>query len=111
MKQLTLTKKGNEVIPKNYKYTEYERETIVNFNDAEENCRIYTCSKSLQNELTKKGYTLITKDNNSKTFEVHKKFISFRTVEKVETKKDYDKTKVEKMQAARRQKYQNSNKN
>ena len=66
--------------PKNYKYTAEEKETIVNFSDASDTCTVYTCNKSLQLELTRKGYTQLAKDANSTTFECPKKLISFRTL-------------------------------
>ena len=70
--------------PKNYKYTAEEKETIVNFSDASDTCVIYTCNKSLQLELTRKGYTQLAKDTNSTTFECPKKMLTFRTLKKTQ---------------------------
>ena len=63
--------------------TNFERETIISFNDSEETATIYTCNKALQRKLSKfsaenKGYKLIKSDNDSQTYECPKKLVSFR---------------------------------
>lgn len=62
----------------------YERETVVCFNDSDETATVYTCNKALQRKLSKysaenKGYKLIKSDNDSQTYECPKKLVSFRT--------------------------------
>ena len=62
----------------------YERETIIHFDDSEDTATIYTCNRALQRKLSKyvdenKGYKLDKTDDNSKTYKCSKKLISFRT--------------------------------
>lgn len=67
-----------------YKLSNYERETIVNFNEEESIASIYTCSKALIRKLDtycKKRpdlYKLDEEDSPSKTYTFPKKYISIR---------------------------------
>lgn len=61
----------------------YERETIINYNDSEDTAIIYTCNRALQRKLSRyaeenKGYKLIKSDEDSQTYECSKKLISCR---------------------------------
>ena len=69
-----------EKLVKNIKPTAEERETIVRFDDSCNTAVVYTCNRGLQQELKKKGYTLVDKSTNDSTYEVDKRYISFRTV-------------------------------
>lgn len=62
----------------------YERETIIHFDDSEETATVYTCNKALQRKLSRfaeenKGYKLVKSDEDSQTYECPKKLICFRT--------------------------------
>ena len=67
-----------------YKLTNYERETIINFNEAEKMASIYTCNKALIRKLNgfcKKRpdlYRLDEVDLPSKTYIFPKKLVSVR---------------------------------
>ena len=62
-----------------------ERETIILFDDSSQECRIYTCSRPMMTKLDKlcatnpKGYRLLEKDLESKTYITKKNLISFRS--------------------------------
>ena len=66
------------------KLSKYEKETIINFNEEEENATVYSCSKRVWSKCEKAAYKLIDtnldSDGNviSKTYETRKKNISFR---------------------------------
>lgn len=95
---------NNEYQPKKYSLQNTECETIVIYNNTDEPATIYTCSKSLVHELTKKGYPQVSKDTHSTTFKCDKKFISFRTIEKteVEPKKKLSAEHLAKLQKGKR---------
>lgn len=65
--------------------TNYERETIINYNDEEKIAEVYTCNKALMRKLDKfcishpDTYKLIKQDDESKTYEFPKKLVSIRT--------------------------------
>lgn len=68
-----------------YNLTNFERETIINFNDAEKTASIYTCSQSLIRKLDilcekyPDQYKLDTMDSVSKTYTCfNKKLIAIR---------------------------------
>lgn len=69
-----------EKLVKNYKPTAEERETIIRFDDSCETAVVFTANRGLQQELKKKGYTMVSKGANDSTYEVDKRYISFRTV-------------------------------
>ena len=62
----------------------YERETTINFNDAEKVAEIYTCSRHVIFKLDKLCekhpdlYKVKEQDDYSKTYIIPKKYISFR---------------------------------
>jgi hypothetical protein len=60
--------------------TKYEQETIVTFNVEEPTANVYTCSRKVINTCKRRGYTLISEDDVSKTYECPKSCISFRAV-------------------------------
>lgn len=61
-----------------------ERETIILFSDADQECTVYTCSRPVMTKLDKlcksnpKTWKLIKQDANSKTYQTKKSLISFR---------------------------------
>ena len=65
--------------------TPYERETVINFNMEDDRATIYTCQTGLINKLDKKcelypkHYKLIQQDESSKTYELDKKLLCFRS--------------------------------
>lgn len=68
----------------NYGLSNEERETTINYNDAEDIGSVYTCNKALIRKLDgfcKKRpdlYKLIEKDPPSKTYTFPKKLVNFR---------------------------------
>lgn len=63
----------------------YERETVINFNDSDDTAIIYTSNRALQRKLSKyakenKGYKLIRSDEDSQTYECSKKLILCRPI-------------------------------
>lgn len=61
----------------------YERETIIHFDDSEDIATVYTCNRALQRKLSRyaeenKGYKLVNQDEDSQTYECSKKLISCR---------------------------------
>jgi hypothetical protein len=66
-----------------YTLNQYERETIISFNDGEDNASFYTCNKAWQRKLDKlcsqnKGVTLEREDEHSKWYTIPKKWIKVR---------------------------------
>lgn len=64
----------------------YEKETTINYNDAEKSAECYTCNKALMNKLDKlcilhhDNFKLLAQDKHSKTYFIaNKKLISIRT--------------------------------
>ncbi len=63
----------------------YEKETTISFNEEEKIAQVYTCKKSLQNKLDAfcisfpEDYWIINSDLDSKTYQINKKLISFRS--------------------------------
>lgn len=95
----------NEKMPKKYKLTKEETETIILWSDADDVATIYTCNRSLQRQLVKKGYKEIYKDEYSTKFECPKTFISFRSNKERKKRTGRKLTEEHKMklQAARKQ--------
>lgn len=65
------------------KLTNYERETIITFNEAEQTANVYTCNKALIHKLDGfcKNHSVIIRvqeDEFSKTYKLPKKLISIR---------------------------------
>ena len=63
--------------------TKYESETIIRFNDAEDEATIYTCNKSWMNRLDKlceksSEITVIKQDEFSKEYKIPKKWIKVK---------------------------------
>lgn len=64
--------------------TNYERETIINYNDEEKEATVYTCNKALMARmarLSKKHpdiFKLVAQDEYSKTYSFPKKYASIR---------------------------------
>ena len=62
----------------------YERETIVNFNDESKTAEIYTCNKALISRLDgycekfPELYKLVESDEESKTYSCPKRYVSIR---------------------------------
>jgi len=67
-----------------YVLSNYERETIINYNDGDNLGSVYTCNKALMRKLDKYCkqrpdiYKLVEKDEVSKTYEFPKKLVKFR---------------------------------
>jgi|SRR5215813_5601300 len=49
-----------------------ERETIINFNDAEDIASVWTASRTVYRALTKKGYSPVEDDERFARFEIPK---------------------------------------
>lgn len=66
------------------KLTNYEKETIILFNDEEKEAEVYTCNKALMRKmdgLCKKqpeNFKLVKKDSVSKTYTFPKNLVSIR---------------------------------
>lgn len=66
------------------KLTNYERETVICFEDSTDQSKIYTCNKALMRKLDRlanefpEAYTLLKYDEVSVTYQAPKKLISFR---------------------------------
>ena len=60
-----------------------ERETIINFNEAEPYASIWTASEPMYRKLLKLGYEPIEGSDRSATFEVPKRFVSVRKPRKI----------------------------
>jgi hypothetical protein len=60
-----------------------ERETIINFNEAEPNASIWTASEPMFRKLLKLGYEPIEGSDRSATFEVPKRLVSVRKPRKI----------------------------
>lgn len=66
-------------------YIAEERETILNFDDSDDQCFVYTCSRPIMTKLDKlcksnpNSYKLVEEDKNSKSYIMDKNLISFRT--------------------------------
>ena len=80
--------------------TQYEKETIVNYNESEDTATVYTCSPSLIRKLKKLGYSIVSEDKASFTFKCPKRCISFRSPKKRQSKPMSEETK-EKIKKAR----------
>lgn len=67
-----------------YRPTNEERETIIRYDDASDECRIYTCNRALIARLDRyclsnpKQWKLYDKDEYSKTYRTTKKLITIR---------------------------------
>lgn len=63
----------------------YEQETIVNYNNGDKTCTVYTADPIVMRKLDSlvdrfpNHYKLIAQDEVSKTYEFSKKLVSFRT--------------------------------
>ena len=60
-----------------------ERETIINFNEAEPYASIWTASQPIYRKLLKVGYEPIEGSDRSATFEVPKRLVSVRNPRKI----------------------------
>jgi hypothetical protein len=60
-----------------------ERETIINFNEAEPNASIWTASERMYRKLLKDGYQPIEEGERSATFHVPKNLVSIRKPRKI----------------------------
>ena len=60
-----------------------ERETIINFNEAEPCASIWTASEPMYRKLLKLGYEPIEGSDRSATFEVPKRLVSVRKPRKI----------------------------
>ena len=60
-----------------------ERETIINFNEAEPYASIWTASQPMYRKLLKLGYEPIEGSDRSATFEVPKRLVSVRKPRKI----------------------------
>lgn len=71
-----------------YKLSNYERETNINFNEDEKVATVYTCKPSLIKKMDNfcekypADYELIFEDEQSKTYQINKKFVSIRGPQK-----------------------------
>jgi hypothetical protein len=61
----------------------FERETIVNFNEAEPYASIWTASEPMYRKLLKLGYEPIEGSDRSATFEVPKRLVAIRKPRKI----------------------------
>jgi hypothetical protein len=60
-----------------------ERETIINFNEADPYASIWTASEPMYRKLLKLGYEPIEGSDRSATFEVPKRLVSVRKPRKI----------------------------
>jgi hypothetical protein len=71
-----------------YRYSRYESETTMTFNDEEKTATVYTCNKKYLKKLTEYAekypdlYVLEKEDDYSKTFTIPKRYISIRQPKK-----------------------------
>ncbi len=70
-----------------YKYTKYEQETIILFNELEKTAEIYTFNSALRRKLDKgcalhpDSFTVKSESHGAKTFTIPKKYIYVRVPE------------------------------
>ena len=63
--------------------TNYERETIITYNEADKTAQVYTCNNALIRKLDNlcaesKEFLIVREDEYSKTYELPKKYVSIR---------------------------------
>jgi hypothetical protein len=93
-----------------YNLTPYEKETIILFNDDSDMATVYTCNRSIINKLqgfcdkNPNTYKLTKSDECSKTFEMPKKMVSFRS-KKVTNNRVMSEEHKQKMMLARNAKH------
>ena len=59
-----------------------ERETIINFNEVEQNASIWNASEPMYRKLLKLGYKPTEESDRSATFQVPKKLVAVRKPER-----------------------------
>ena len=68
-----------------YNLKNFEKETIINYNDDERIANVYTCNTSMMRKMDEKCekypdyFKLIKQDECSKTYECDKKYVSIRS--------------------------------
>jgi hypothetical protein len=88
----------------------YERETIINFNEAEQTAIVYTCNRKLQNKLNKliaennQDISVRRKDDESVTYIVPKKWIKVSPPRQVNYTDEQKAAMAERLAAARNKK-------
>ena len=60
-----------------------ERETIINFNEAEPDASIWTASETMYGKLLKLGYRPTEESDRSATFQVPKRLVAVRKTRKI----------------------------
>jgi hypothetical protein len=67
-----------------YKLSNWERETIISFNDDEKTAEVYTCNYAWMRKMDKlceefpETFVLKRQDAHSKTYDIPKKFVAIR---------------------------------
>lgn len=87
----------------------YERETIINFNEAEPTANVYTCNRRLQNKLNKligvnPDISELRKDNEAVTYRVPKNWIKVSPPRQVNYTDEQKAAMAERLAAAREKK-------
>ena len=87
----------------------YERETIITFNEAEPTAVVYTCNRKLQNKLNKlvgdnSNISVRRKDDESVTYVVPKKWIKVSSPRQVNYTDEQKAAMAERLAAARNKK-------
>ena len=84
----------------------YERETIINFNEAEPTANVYTCNRRLQNKLNKligvnPDISELRKDDEAVTYRVPKNWIKVSPPRQVNYTDEQKAAMAERLAAAR----------
>ena len=87
----------------------YERETIINFNEAEPTASVYTCNRRLQNKLNKlvganPNISVYREDEESVTYQVPKNWIKVSPPRQVNYTDEQKAAMAERLAAAREKK-------
>lgn len=87
----------------------YERETIINFNEAEPTASVYTCNRRLQNKLNKlvgvnPNISVHREDEESVTYQVPKNWIKVSPPRQVNYTDEQKAAMAERLAAAREKK-------
>ena len=87
----------------------YERETIINFNEAEPTASVYTCNRRLQNKLNKlvganPNISVHCEDEESVTYQVPKNWIKVSPPRQVNYTDEQKAAMAERLAAAREKK-------
>lgn len=90
-----------------YKLTAIEQETVINYNNEEDNAVVYTCSKPLIRKLTKlcaerDDITLEGGDSECSTFMLDKRWIKISPPKQMNLSEEQREARAERMRSLRK---------